>query len=234
MAERVLELPDVCRRWPPGTDCGVTDARRFPKGVERLITRLPEPARPHVRESLSRLGSVRRPGQALQAFSDEVEHLLRVLMPVFVRHPMVRTPAAARRLAALSAASAATVEQAEELLAAVSLGSAVPPGAATVLAVAVAATVLESYAAASVRVHQLRYYGVEIDPDAIARDVHAALFDEPQRSDRRYSARRLARRGATRIGRRWAAGLVPVAGIVYAAHDARRTIDRVLLRPVPH
>jgi hypothetical protein len=203
-----------------------------PSGVERLIARLPEPARPHVRESLSRIGSVRTPRQATQAFSSEVEHLLRVLMPIFVRNPLVRTPAAARRLAALSAASAATVEQADELLAAVSFGSTVAPGTATVLAVGIAATALEAYAAASVRVHQLRSHGLEVDADAVARDVHAALFDEPQRADRGYLARRLARRGASRIGRRWATGLVPVVGIVYAGYDARRTIDRVLLRPL--
>jgi hypothetical protein len=204
-----------------------------PNRAERLLAYLPEPARPHVRESLSRLSSVRTPGQAMQAFSDEVEHLLRVLMPVFVRNPMVRTPAAARKLAALSAASTATVEQADELLAAVSLGTTIAPGTATVLAVGVVATVLEAYAAASVRVHQLRHHGLEVDAEAVARDVHAALFDDRQRSDRGHSARGLARRGATRIARRWAAGLVPVVGIVYAGYDARRTIDRVLLRPMP-
>jgi hypothetical protein len=62
-----------------------------------------------VRASLVRLGSVRTPGQAMQAFSDEVEHLLRVLMPVFVRNPLVRTPAAGRHLAALGASAAAAV-----------------------------------------------------------------------------------------------------------------------------
>lgn len=200
--------------------------------VETLLGYLPAQARPHVRESLARIGSVRTPGQALQAFSDEVEHLLLVLMPVFVRNPLVRTPAAARHLAALSAATAATVEQADELLAAVSFGGTVAPGTITVLAVGVVATVVEAYAAASVRVHQLRHAGVEVDADAVARDVHAALFDAKQGSKRgQAAAKGLARRGATRIARRWAAGLVPVAGIAYAGYDARRTIDRVLLIP---
>jgi hypothetical protein len=207
-------------------------ARRLPSAAERAIMALPEPARPHVRESLARVSSVRTPAQGAQAFSDEVGHLLRVLMPIFVRHPLVRTPAAARRLAGMGAATAATVEQADELLAAVSFGGTVAPGTVTVLMVGVAATVLEAYAAASVRVHQLRYLGIEIDVDAVARDVHAALFDDRPRSDPRKTVTgRLARRGANRIARRWAAGLVPVVGIAYAGYDARRTIDRVLLRP---
>ena len=100
------------------------------------------------------------------------------------------------------------------------------------LAVGVVATVVEAYAAASVRVHQLRHAGVEVDADAVARDVHVALFDAKQGSKRgQAAAKGLARRGATRIARRWAAGLVPVVGIAYAGYDARRTIDRVLLIP---
>jgi hypothetical protein len=35
------------------------------------------------------------------------------------------------------------------------------------------------------------------------------------------------------LGRRGAGGLVPVAGVAYAAFDARRTVDRVLERPFP-
>ena len=207
---------------------------RIPERAERLIARLPAPARPHVRISLARVASVRTPAQAVQAFSDEVEHLLRVLMPVFVRNPMVRTPAAGRRLAALSGSAAAAVEEAGELLALVSFGTTVAPGTATVLAVGVAATVVEAYAAASVRVHQLRELGHEVDPEAVARDVHAALFDIRGGSQRTASvARGLARRGANRLGRRWAAGLVPIVGIAYAGFDARRTVDRVLRLPPP-
>ena len=101
------------------------------------------------------VASVRSPSQAIQVFSDEVEHLLQVLMPVFVRNPMVRTPAAGRRLAALGASGAAAVEQAGELLALVSFGATAAAGTATVLAVGVAATMVEAYASASVRVHQL-------------------------------------------------------------------------------
>jgi hypothetical protein len=220
---------------PDARESSGPPARRLPPAAERVIMSLPEPARPHVRESLSRLASVRTPAQATQTFSDEVAHLLRVLMPIFVRHPLVRTPAAARRVAAFGAASAATVEQADELLAAVSFGSTVAPGMITVLTVGVAATVLEAYAAASVRVHQLRYAGVDVDADAVAIDVHAALFDDRPSSARKNPvAGRLARRGATRIARRWAAGLVPVVGIAYAGYDARRTIDRILLRPIPN
>lgn len=85
--------------------------------AERLVQKLPEPAQPHVRASMVRMVKVRTPGQAMAAFSDEVEHLLQVLMPVFVRNPMVRSPKAARHLAALSASTAAAVEQADELLA---------------------------------------------------------------------------------------------------------------------
>jgi hypothetical protein len=207
--------------------------RKSRSAVQTLIEQLPEPARPHVRESLARLTSVRTPGQAMRAFSDEVEHILRVLMPTFVRHPLVRTPAAARRLAAMSAAAAAAVEQADELLAAVSFGGTVAPGTVTVLTVGVAATIVEAYAAASVRVHQLRFHGIEVDAAALTRDVHAALFDDRTPLQRRVSADSLARRGASRIARRWTAGLVPVVGIAYAGYDARRTIDRVLLRPLP-
>jgi hypothetical protein len=213
----------------------VPDKRsRLPASAERLLLRLPEPARPHVRESLVRVGSIRTPKQAMQAFSDEVEHLLQVLMPVFVRNPRIRTPAAARRVAALGASAAAAVEQADELLALVSFGASVTPGTPTVLAVGVVATLVEAYAAASVRVHQLREHGYAVDPDAIARDVHAALFDAQERSKRgKALGDGLARRGATRLARRWAAGLVPVVGVAYAGRDATRTVDRVLRLPMP-
>jgi hypothetical protein len=208
--------------------------RRLPARAERLIERLPEAARADVRESLARIVSIRTPSQAFAAFSDEVEHLLRVLMPVFVRYPLVRTPAAGRRLAALSASTAAAVEEADELIAALTLGTAVAPGTGTLLAVGVAATVVEAYAAASVRVHQLRNLGYDVDVDAVALDVHAALFDVPQDRHRgRSAARWVARRGTARLARRWTAGLVPIVGIAYAGYDARRTVDRVLLRPLP-
>ena len=213
--------------------------QRIPQQAERLIARLPTPARSHVRLSLARVASVRSPSRAIQVFSDEVEHLLQVLMPVFVRNPMVRTPAAGRRLAALGASGAAAVEQADELLALVSFGATAAPGTATVLAVGVAATMVEAYASASVRVHQLREHGCEVDPESVAADVHAALFDgsSKHRLWKRSQPVGLARRGANRLGRRWATGLVPVVGVAYAGYDARRTVDRVLerplLRPVP-
>lgn len=187
-----------------------------------------------MRASLVRLASVRTPGQAMQVFSDEVEHLLQVLMPVFVRNPLVRTPAAGRHLAALGASAAAAVEQAEELLAAASFGTTVAPGTPTILAVGVAATMVEAYAAASVRVHQLRANDREVDAEAVARDVHAALFDARRPAHRGPAvAAGLARRGTTRLARRWTAGLVPVIGIAYAGYDARRTVDRVLELPLP-
>ena len=66
----------------------------------------------------------------------------------------------------------------------------------------------------------------------VAHDVHAALFDVHDRVRRgRAVGKRLARKGATRLARRWTAGLVPVVGIAYAGHDARRTVDRVLGSP---
>jgi len=59
-----------------------------------------------------------------------------------------------------------------------------------------------------------------------------ALFEaKPVSKHQSAVARGLARRGANRLGRRWATGLVPIVGIAYAGYDARRTIDRVLLRP---
>jgi hypothetical protein len=42
----------------------------------------------------------------------------------------------------------------------------------------------------------------------------------------------LGGRTVSRIGRRWAAGLVPVIGVVYDGWDARRSIDRVLRLPL--
>ena len=187
-----------------------------------------------MRESLARVASIRTPKQAMQAFSDEVEHLLQVLMPTFVRNPRIRTPAAARGVAALGASAAAAVEQADELLALVSFGATVTPGTTTVLAVGVVATLVEAYAAASVRVHQLREHGCVVDPDAVARDVHDALFDAGGRSKRgKVLGDGLARRGATRLARRWTAGLVPIIGVAYAGRDATRTVDRVLRLPMP-
>jgi hypothetical protein len=83
-------------------------------------------------------------------------------------------------------------------------------------------------------VHQLQAHGCEVDAEAVARDVHTALFDA-QRHPRRGAAvaSGLARRGTTRLARRWTAGLVPVVGIAYAGYDARRTVDRVLDLPLP-
>ena len=60
---------------PPRASAAETPDHHESSRVERLIAQLPEPARPHVRESVARLSSVRTPGQAMQAFSDEVEHL---------------------------------------------------------------------------------------------------------------------------------------------------------------
>jgi hypothetical protein len=228
--------------------------------LERLIERMPVAIQADLHESADRLLAVRTPKQAQRALEDEYEHVLRRVLPLVVDRPLLRSRAAASAFTASFAALAATAEEADELLTFVSAGTLTAPGTSVVVAVGLLAAVAESYATASVRVHQLRANFVVVDADALAADVRTAVFgavwsgsqaspsSTPQSSGRtgrgatrpflwKRTQKRVARRvidgAAARISTRWAVGAVPFVGIGYAAFDSARSVKRVLQLPVP-
>jgi hypothetical protein len=154
-------------------------------------------------------------------------------MPVFIRYPTIKRPRRAKALAASAAAVAAAVEEGDELLTLVSVGTLTAPGFGTVLAVNLLATATEAWAATSVRVNQLQYYGRPVRVDQVAADVRQAMFGTIDASKGRPLIRQVAVGGARRLGTRWAVGAIPLFGIVYGGLDARRTVDRVLRLPSP-
>src|SRR5690242_848817 len=99
--------------------------------VRRVINRFPEPLRPHLIESSVRLAGVRSPKQLLSAVEGEYEHLVRAaIVPFVIRRPLIRRKAAACAFVAGCAGTAAVAEQAEELLAVLSVGTSPPPAQA--------------------------------------------------------------------------------------------------------
>ena len=159
--------------------------------------------------------------------------MLRVSMPVFIRYPSVKRPRRAKALVASAAAIAAAVEEGDELLTLVSIGTLAAPGFGTVLAVNLLATATEAWSATSVRVHQLQDHGRPIRAEQVAADVREAMFGVVDASRQLPLIRQIAEGGARRLGTRWAVGAIPLLGIGYGAFDAARTVDRVLRIPLP-
>jgi hypothetical protein len=227
---------------------------------ERLIERMPVGIQADLRESADRLLAVRTPKQAQRALEDEYEHVLRRTLPIVIDRPLLRSRAAASAFTASFAALAATAEEADELLTLVSAGTMTAPGTSVVVAVGLLAAVAETYAAASVRVHQLREQFVAVDADQLAADVRIAVFGNswsgsqaspsstPQtpgraareatrpflwKRTRKTVGQRMIDGAAARISTRWAVGAIPFVGIGYAAYDSARSIRRVLQLPIP-
>jgi hypothetical protein len=199
-----------------------------------MIDRLPVALQSDVRESADRLLEIRSPKQAQAALEDEYEHLLRVILPVVIEHPRIRSPAAAAACTAGFAALAATAEEADELLTLASATTLTAPATSVVVAVGLVAAAVETYAAASVRVHQLRNHHYEVDPTQLATDVRCAVLGGIDPSTGRAAMTKRMINGATsRLTKRWVVGAVPVFGIGYAAVDSARTVRRVLRMPLP-
>ena len=202
--------------------------------IDRLIRRFPEPLRPDLQEAADRLLAVRSLSGGVEALQQEVEHVLRISVPAFIRYPTIKRPGRAKALVASVAAIAAAVEEGDELLTVVSVGTLAAPGLGTVMAVNLLATATEAWAATSVRVNQLVAYGRPVRAEQVAADLRDVMFGPTEDSTGPVSlVRRVAEGGARRLARRWAVGAVPVFGIVYGGFDASRTVDRMLRLPLP-
>jgi len=208
-----------------------TSPRRL---VDRMIVRMPAALQTDLRESATRLLAIRSPKQALRALENEYEHILRRTLPVVIEHPRLRRPAAAAAFTAGFAALAATAVEADELLSLVSAGTMTAPGTSVVVAIGLLAAAAETYAAASVRIHQLRQHHCAVDPEQLASDVRRAVLGEFDSASGAAMVKRVLDGAAGRLTTRWAVGAVPIVGIGYAAFDSARTVQRVLQLPLPY
>jgi hypothetical protein len=202
--------------------------------LKAAIERFPEPWRPHLLETSGRLLSIRSPAQAVVVVEDEYEHLLRVAVPFVIRYPMFRRRASAVAFVGAMGALAAAAEEADELLSLASVGTLTAPATSVVVALGFLATAGETYAAASVRVHQLHAHHCDVDTERLASDVRRAMFgDITTEAGVVAIAKRAVDGAAGRFSKRWAVGAVPIFGIGYASFDSARTIRRVLRLPLP-
>lgn len=201
--------------------------------LERLVARLPAEVRKEIGDSVRRLaGAVRNPTDLIKAVPEEMDRLVVSTVPVLARNPLpVSDPLRARLMVAGTAGAAAALQQAGELAVLESLGVSAAALTPAVLTALVSAWVVEVWLAVTVRVEALRRAGREIDEALLGAEIVAAASGG-QVSPRRRVTQSLARRGARRLGRRWAAGLVPVVGVAYDGWDAQRTIARITALPV--
>jgi hypothetical protein len=198
-----------------------------------MLDRMPSALQTELRESAGRLVAIRSPKQALRALESEYEHILRLTLPVVIEHPRLRSPAAAEAFTAGFAALAATAEEADELLSLFSAGTLTAPGTSVVVAIGLLAAAAETYAAASVRVHQLRQHHCSIEVEALAADVRTAVLGEADATTGAAMAKRVLQGAKGRLTKRWLVGAIPIVGIGYAAFDSARTVRRVLRMPLP-
>src|SRR5262249_21539520 len=137
--------------------------------ARELAERLPPETLAELRSSLLRLRRARSPRQAVAALELEIEHLFRVVAPTLAEHPLsALTPARAAMIVGAATAAAASVEELDAIALLIpGVNTAAVPGLAVVAAAAFAALVLEAYIAGSLRVHQVRAAGQEVDPREI-------------------------------------------------------------------
>lgn len=204
--------------------------------VERLTDRLPDEVVSAVKASASRLARVRSPKEAFEAIPTELEHLVTATVPVLAEHPLpISSSRQARVWASAAAGASAVLQQAGEVTILETLGLAGTALAPGVLAGMLLSWVAELWLSVTVRVKVLEEDGRSVDHGVLATDMIDAVLGGPagQGTDpRRKAVRSLGRQAANRIGKRWAAGLVPIVGVVYDSWDAHRTIDRVLQLPL--
>lgn len=197
---------------------------------------LPKEALPELAKSVYRLRKVRTPDQARVAAETETERLLTVITPLLVAHPLpVQRTASAKAILATAGGLAAASEEIETIAAVVSAGTTVPPTIPVVIGANLVALALELYVAASLRTHDLRAAGIEVDPQQVADDVIFAMTGEaPERGSlSRHVTKHMVRVVAARLFTRWGAGFVPVVGIAYAGWDTQRTVDAIRALPLP-
>jgi len=207
--------------------------RKLSAGFAGWATRLlPKAARGELLGSINRLRKVRSLADAMAALETEVEHLLKVVTPVFVAHPFpVRTMSSARLVVAAAAMGAAAAEEVDELAAALSFGSTLPAAVPAAMTLGLLAVALEAYVAASLRVHNLRSAGLQVYPDDVATDVARAMAGD--RGTGRRITKRMVRSIVRRLVKREVAGLAPLVGVAYGGWDAQRTIAAIGRMPLP-
>jgi len=197
---------------------------------------LPKEAIPELAKSVYRLRKVRTPAQARVAAETETERLLTVITPLLVAHPLpVQRTASAKAILATAGGLAAASEEIETIAALVSVGSAVPPTIPVVIGANIVALAIELYVAASLRTHDLRAAGLEVDPQQVADDVIFAMTGEAPAGGTlgRHVTKHMVRVVAARLFTRWGAGFVPFVGVAYAGWDAQRTADAIRALPLP-
>jgi hypothetical protein len=197
---------------------------------------LPKEAVPELAKSVYRLRKVRTPAQAKVAAETETEHLLTVITPLLVAHPLpVHRTSSAKAILATAGGLAAAGEEIETIAAIVSAGTVVPPSLPVVIGANIVAVAVEIYVAASLRTHDLRAAGIEADPQQVADDVIFAMTGESPSGTamRRHVTKHVVRVVAARLFARWGAGFVPFVGIAYAGWDTQRTVDAIRALPLP-
>jgi hypothetical protein len=208
---------------------GVRSARSTVAG--RRIPALPPAVRDELNASIRRFAAVRSPKDLLNAVEDETGRLAEITVPLLAHHPLpIRNRRTGEAYAALAAAAAAGVANLAELALVVTHGLAAPtiPAAGSGL---LASFVIEVWIAVSVRVNQVEAAGRVVDHDVLASEVASALLGIDMAAVKQLSTR-VARAIGTRVARRWAAALAPVAGIAIDALAARRTVRSICALPI--
>lgn len=208
---------------------------KLSNATRTTLQALPKEAVPELAKSVYRLRKVRTPAQATVAVETETEHLLTVVMPLLVAHPLpVQRTASAKVILAAAGGLAAAGEEIETIAALVSAGAAVPPTLPVVIGANIVALAVELYVATSLRVHDLRAAGIEPTPQQVADDVIFAMTGESSKGRMgRHVTKHVVKLVTHRLFARWGAGLVPFVGIAYMGWDMQRTADTVRSLPVP-
>ena len=209
----------------------VDGAKRLPGRAVSSIGRLPEPIRAEVRDAARRLTKVRSLDEASALLTHEIERLLTVIAPVFVRYPLRVGPRTGRLVVGLSAGGAALLEEVEAVATFVSAGAAAP-AAPVLLAADFVALVVEAYVAASVRVNAIERAGIPVVPEQIASDLARAMSGT-EAGPTRDVTQQIVSGIAKRVLKRWAVGVTPLAGIAYDGWDAQKTVAAIARMPLP-
>jgi hypothetical protein len=211
-------------------DSGAALARSAARRAARVPDKLPPGVRDQVAQSVKRLAKVRTPKNARRVVIEEAERLFIAATPLLAAVPLPVTGWTARVAAGTAGGCAALLEQAEEIAAVVSWGGALP-GAPVVAGAVFSAWLLELWIALSARVNQLKAAGRTVDPDTLGRELAGAYLGDPD-AVRRDGMAQTVRQIAIKSAERWAAGLVPGAGVAFDAVASQRTVARILRVPV--
>jgi hypothetical protein len=198
---------------------------------KQVLDSLPESVRSEVQQSVHRLAAVRTPKDVLQVLEAEVSRLSQVIVPVFAAHPLpIHTRGRATMVVAVGAGLAAGFAEIDELAIIVTDGLAAPSAVAAG-SVLLLAFVAEVWVAVSLRVHQIARDDRTVDPVLLADEVTAAVLGTDVVFVRQLAGR-AARSMARRLTRRWAAALVPGAGVAVDAWAASRTVKAIIRLPL--